>query len=118
MVLEEQRMDEIKKILLQHKGKTNAIAANKISKMLNIPEDDTVPTTRKIITKLIIDEGMPIGAFGNGYFYIETPEELADYMQFLQDKIEQTTTRKVIVYNNYVMKYGKIRPKITKLDDF
>lgn len=118
MALEEMRTEEIRKILLEHKGKANAIPANKISKILNIPEDDTVPTTRKIITKLILEEGMPIGAFGSGYFYIETPEELTDYMAFLQDKIEQTTTRKMIVYNNYVMKYGKVKSKFTKLDEY
>lgn len=118
MTLEEQRLEEIKKILLGHKGKANAIPANKISKMLKIPEDDTVPTTRRLITKLILDEGLPIGAFGKGYFYIETPKELAEYMDFIDEKILQTTNRKVIVYSNYEKKYGKISNKITKLDDY
>ncbi len=118
MALEEKRTDEIRKILLEHKGRDNAIPANKISKMLEIPEDDTVPTTRKIITKLIIEEGMPIGAFGNGYFYIETAQELAEYMDYLDQKILQTTNRKVTVYSNYEKKYGKITTKLTRLDEY
>jgi hypothetical protein len=104
--------------LLEHKGKANAIPANKISKMLNIPEDDTVSTTRGLITKLIVDEGMPIGAYGKGHFYIETAQELAEYMDYLDQKILQTTNRKAIVYSNFEKKYGKIKGKTTKLDDY
>jgi hypothetical protein len=100
MSLEEQRLDEIRKILLKHRGKENPIAANKISKLLQIPEDDTVPTTRRLITKLIVEEGMPIAAFGRGYFYIETIDELTEYMNYLDEKILQTTNRKTIVYSN------------------
>ena len=112
------RLEAIKKFLLEHKGKVNAVPANKISKMLKIPEDDTVPTTRRLITKLILEEGMPIGAYDNGYFYIETAKELAEYMEFLDAKILQTTNRKVTVYNNFEQKYGKITTKRPKLDDY
>ena len=118
MTLEEQRLESIRKIILEHTGKKNAIPANKISKVLDIPEDDTVPTTRRLITRLITEEGMPIGAFGKGYFYIETASELAEYMTYLDDKILQTTNRKAIVYSNFEKKYGKISGKITKLDDY
>jgi 3-dehydroquinate synthase class II len=118
MTLEEERLEAIKKILLEHKGKKNAIPANKISKILDIPEDDTVPTTRKLITKLITEQGMPIGAYGRGYFYIETAQELAEYMKYLDDKILQTTNRKAIVYSNYEKHYGHVTGKIKKLDDF
>ena len=118
MALEEARLEQIKNILLQHKGKANPIPANKISKTLNIPEDDTVPTTRKLITKLILDEGMPIGAYGNGYFYIETLQELTEYIDFLDQKIEQTTTRKAKVISNYENKYGKWKSKFTQLDEY
>jgi hypothetical protein len=77
-----------------------------------------VPTTRRLIAKLILDEGLPIAAFGKGYFYIETPQELSEYMDFLDEKILQTTNRKAIVYSNYEKKYGKVSIKITKLDDY
>ena len=118
MSLKTQRLEEIKKIILEHKGKNNPVTSNEIKEILGIPDNDTAGSTRAYITKLILDEGMPIGASSTGYFYIETEEELTDYMEYLQDKIEQTTSRKMFVYHNYVTKYGKIKPKTTKLDDF
>ena len=118
MSLEEQRLEQIKNILLKHKGRDNAIPANKIAKMLNIPDDDTVSTTRGLITKLILEDGMPIGACENGYFHIETQQELADYMAYLDQKIEQITTRKAKVVSNYESKYGKWKTKFTQLDEY
>lgn len=44
MSLEEQRADAIRKMIIAHKGKANPIRASKISKMLNIPENDTFAT--------------------------------------------------------------------------
>ncbi|MCL5949063.1 MAG: hypothetical protein M1490_01125 [Candidatus Bathyarchaeota archaeon] len=116
MGLEEERLDAIRTIILEHKGKNNPIRASKISHMLNIPENDTVPTTRKLITKLILNEEMPIAASGEGYFYIENQKELADYMEYLDERIRQTTNRKVKVFSNFQGKYGKA--KLSRLDDF
>ncbi len=116
--LQQQRLEEIKKILLEHHGKANPISAGKISEMLNIPHDDTVSTARALITKLILDEGMPIGAYGDGYFYIETVQELAEYVDYLDQKILQTTNRKTKIINNFENKYGKLNGKFTKIDDF
>ena len=114
--LEEQRLEAIKKIILEHKGKANAIRASAIGKALQIPENETVSHTRALITKLIMEEGMPIGAFGGGYFYIEDQKELAEYMERLQQRIHQTTTRMVTVFSNFESKYGKTNRKT--LDDF
>ena len=116
MSLEEKRLDAIRKIILEHKGKENPIRASKISIMLAIPENATVSTTRSLITKLILEEGMPIAASGEGYFYIENQKELADYMQYLEGRIHQTTNRMVTVFSNFQGKYG--RAKLTKLEDF
>lgn len=118
MSLQQKRLEEIKKIILEHKGKTNPIAANKISKLLKIPDNDTVSTTRALITKLILDEGMPIGAYGDGYFYIETAQELAEYVDYLDQKILQTTNRKTKIINNFENKYGKLGSKFSKIDDY
>lgn len=59
---------------------------------------------------------MPIAASSKGYFYIENPEELSDYMEYLQERIHQITNRMVTVFSNYQAKYGKT--KIVKFDDF
>ena len=116
MSLEEQRLNAIRKVILEHKGKANAIRASKISKMLEIPENDTFATTRGLITKLILEEGIPIAASSKGYFYIENQQELSDYMEYLQERIHQTTNRMVTVFSNFQEKFGKA--KIVKTEDF
>jgi len=113
--LEQQRLDAIRKIILEHRGKANAITSGKISKLLDIPHDDTVATTRSLITKLILEERMPIGAHRRGYFYIENQKELTDYMAYLENRIHQATTRMVTVFSNYQSKYGNAKlPKRLK----
>ena len=114
MSLEEERLREIKEMLLNHKGKANAITSGKIAVALDIPENDTVATTRSLITKLI-REGLPIGATDNGYFLIETQEELNEYIQRLNDRIYgiyDRINRLISIYNEY---YGK---SIKNLGDF
>ncbi len=115
MSLEQQRLDAVRKIILEHKGKAHPIKSSKIRKMLDIPENDTGATTRSLITKLILDEGMPIAASSKGYFYIENQKELTDYMAYLENRIHQTTTRMVTVFSNYQSRYGKARLHDLKL---
>lgn len=116
MGVQEQRLEAIRQIILKHKGKANVLPANEIGKQLDIPENDTVPTTRHLILKLILDEGMPIAATRKGYFLIETEKELAEYMEYLQQRIDQTTTRMRTVFSNYEMQYGRTKRKT--LDEF
>jgi hypothetical protein len=117
MGLQEERMDAIKKMLLEHKGKANAIRAGKIGKDLNIPQNDTMQNVRALIAKLIINEEMPIGACGNGYFIIENEQELADYVKYLQQRILQTTNRMATVVSNFEGIHGKGNRRTT-LDMF
>lgn len=117
LTLEQNRLEEIKRIILEHKGAANAISAGEISSLLNIPEDDTVSTTRGLITKLILEECVPIGASDNEYFYIETKKELGQYIDYLDQKILQTTNRKTKVITNYEMKYGRLKTGFIKIDD-
>ena len=104
MALEEHRLEEIKKILLQHKGKAKAIPSNKIAKMLEIPENDTVATTRSLITKLIKNTCLPIGSSENGYYIMETEEELNDVIRDLNGRIlgiYDRTNRLISNFNEY-----------------
>ena len=64
----------------------------------------------------ILEEGMPIAATGKGYFLIEKESELTEYMDYLQQRIDQTTTRMRTVFSNFEMKYGRTKRKT--LDQF
>jgi len=107
MSLEEQRLKEIKKIILEHKGKLSAINAREIANMLDIPDNDRFSITRGLITKLIRDEELPIGAYENGYFLIENQQELNEYMQRLNYRIIGITNRKARLISNFEKYYGK-----------
>ena len=104
MSLEEERLREIRNILLNHKGKQNAIPSSKIAKMLGIPENDTVATTRGLITKLIKNTCLPIGSSENGYYIMETEEELNEVIQDLNGRIlgiYDRTNRLISNFNEY-----------------
>ena len=107
MSLEDERLAENKKILLNHKGKANAITASTIGKALDIPENDTVATTRGLITKLIKDERLPIGATETGYFLVENEEELNEYTRDLNDRIYGIYERINRLISNFNEYYGK-----------
>lgn len=99
-------MEEIKEIILQHKGKANAIKSKTIALRIgNIEEDDTHIGTRSLITKLI-RQGMPIGACDNGYFLLETQEEVDEYGQKLNNRMLEIYDRIIRIQNNFNNYYG------------
>jgi hypothetical protein len=111
MTTEEERMEKIKEIILKHKGKANAIKSKTIAAMIGINEDDTHIGTRSLITKLV-KQGLPIGACDNGYFIMETQEEVDDYQQILNNRIDEIWERKRHIQDNFCKYHGKkIKPK-------
>jgi hypothetical protein len=116
MSLEEERLKAIREILLNHRGKADAITASTIGNALGIPENDTVSTTRKLITKLVKD-GLPIGAHDNGYFLIENEDELNEYMQRLNGRIYGIYTRMNHIITNFNNYHGKSVKHIGDFDE-
>jgi hypothetical protein len=106
MSTDEEKMEIIRGIIIQHKGKDNAIKSKAIAlKIGHIGEDDTHIGTRNLITKLI-REGMPIGACDNGYFLLETQEEVDEYGQKLNNRIFEIYDRIFRIQNNFNNYYG------------
>jgi len=103
--IEEDRLRKIKEIILQHKGKANAIKSRTIALMIGMSEDDTHIGTRSLITKLIKD-GMPIGACDNGYFLLETQQEIDDYHQILNGRMLEIYDRIIRIQNNFNVYYS------------
>jgi 5-formaminoimidazole-4-carboxamide-1-beta-D-ribofuranosyl 5'-monophosphate synthetase len=85
-------VDGIRHEIKQHHGKSDQISSRTLSEMFDIDEPESFPRTREVIRHLVLDEKMPIAAGGNGYFLIETQEELNEYVRRLagrENKIEQ-----------------------------
>ena len=98
MAQEEERIEKIEAIISKHKGKKNAITAREIARIVGIPDNDTFITTRMLIRKLIKKKQLPIGALDNGgYFLMEDPKELSDYVKTLNRRIIGITDRKARV---------------------
>lgn len=93
-------MENIREIILKHKGKDNAIKSKTIALMIGINEDATHIGTRSLITKLI-KNGMPIGACDNGYFLLETQKEVDEYHQILNGRMYEIYERAIRVQNNF-----------------
>ena len=110
MSTEAERMYQIKKILLEHKGKKNTIKSKKIALMVGIQEDATHGSTRNLITKLS-EQGLPIGACSKGYFIIETQAEVDEYRRFLNNRIQEMINRIGWLQSNFDSYYGKNKVK-------
>lgn len=72
--------EKIKKILLEHRGKENAITSKQISKAMGFPMEDTQAVSRKEIWKTAEEFGLPIISCGNkGFCIAETDEEMKEF---------------------------------------
>lgn len=98
--------ENIKDILIKHKGKENGIKAPDLAEMVDIDAGPSGINIRTKILETIKMYEMPIA--GNpavGYFYIETPEELRDYINSLDSRIKEITDRKTRIYYYYYKKH-------------
>jgi hypothetical protein len=96
-----------KDILVAHKGKENAIPAREIAQALGIKEGDTFIRTRSIIDKAIRKYKLPVAAHTyKGYFFIESEDELFEYMGSLEGRKMQIEDKKQLIFRNYQDYYG------------
>lgn len=80
--------EQIAELLKNHKGKSRAITVQRIVDTLDLGSDNglTNPVARKAIRELI-EDGMPIGSCGKGYYLLVTKEEFDEYLKNLHGRI-------------------------------
>ncbi|SIS00168.1 hypothetical protein SAMN05421858_5101 [Haladaptatus litoreus] len=84
----EKELDAVWSVLKDHVGEENAITSGEISDILGgMDELDSTPQTRKCVRALIHKRNIPIGSGHNGYWVMESEDEL-------EDTIAQLTRRK------------------------
>ena len=89
------KIEEIKNILIQHRGKSNAITSREIADKVGISgEDDTYAKTRAMILEAARRYNLPLLAYEGGYYLAETEEEFNKYMENLDSRIEGIEERK------------------------
>lgn len=86
--------EEVKDIILDHRGSDNQISSREINDQIGVDDIGSFPTTRAIIRELILEDNIPIASGGNGYFVIETEDELKDYINSLESRMLSIADRK------------------------
>jgi hypothetical protein len=102
----DQKLGQIEKILLEHKGKANAIPSNKIAELIGINEDATMSATRGLITDLLNKTDLPIGACEHGYYLIQTQAEYDDVVKKLNARAHGIFGRIAKLTVNFQKYYG------------
>lgn len=89
--------DQIREMLLEHRGSDNPIKSREISNELGIDEVESFPVTRGLIKEILKEDKIPVAGSSQGYFVIETEEELQDYLDNLDSRAMNTIQRKYLI---------------------
>lgn len=94
-------LEQIKNILLLHKGKRNPITSAEIAIEIGIVEDDTHAKTRSLILECAEKYKLPLAAYNKGYYLISNQQEYDEYMANLDLRSAGIEERKRIITKNY-----------------
>ena len=89
--------EAIKELILEHKGADNPITSREINEEFDLDNIGSFPSTRALVRELVLEEGIPIAGSSQGYFVIETEEELQDYKDNLESRIMNITERRYAI---------------------
>ncbi|MDS0261893.1 hypothetical protein NDI56_21030 [Haloarcula sp. S1CR25-12] len=84
----------VKEMLLEHRGADSPISSREISERLEENEVGSFPKTRMMIREIMLEDQIPIASSNNGYYVIESEEELQDYIDQLENRILGISERK------------------------
>ena len=87
-------MEKIRDILLEHKGKRNAITSKSISAIMGYPKEDTQSVSRSKIEECQEIFGLPLVSCSRGYYIAETDEEMYEYNENIDKRITGMNQRR------------------------
>ena len=94
--------EKIKDILLEHRGKKNAITSKQISKSMGFPMEDTQAVSRKEIWKTAEEYGLPVISCGNkGFCLAETDEEMKEFNDNRDKRVAGIRKTQELANKNY-----------------
>ncbi len=107
---EEALVDAVADLMRKHRGRSNAIKSAEIAHRFGIPDNDTTRQTRHIIKRAMEKHGLPIGGLSNGYFVVENRQELAECALDLQNRIDRTEERLILLKRTFEAAHGGAGP--------
>lgn len=93
--------EKIKDILMEHRGRKNAIAAKRISEAMGFPMEDTQSVSRQAIWDTAEEYGLPLISCNKGYFIAQTDEEMEDYNANYEKRISGMRKTQKMANENY-----------------
>lgn len=84
-------------ILEEHRGKDNAISSREINERIDADNVGSFPRTREIVREILERELLPIASGNDGYYVIETREELEEEIESINRRIGNIAERRVHV---------------------
>ena len=97
----DRRNKEIKEILEKNRGKNNQISAGEIGRRIGIDEDATHVQVRGLILQTIQQYKLPVAGGNRGYYLISNREELDEYFNSIDSRIQEMEKRKDLVQNAF-----------------
>lgn len=102
--------ERVEELILDHRGAEDPISSREINEEIDVDSIGSFPGTREIIRELVLEDRIPIAATNQGYFVIETEDELAAYVENLEDRILGISERKFAIRRAAHDWEGEIRP--------
>lgn len=93
--------EQIKEILLSHREKNNPIPDRCISEKIGLPMEDTQSRTRRMIWDTAEKYSLPVISCNKGYFIVQTDEEMKDYNDNYDKRINGMKETQRIANENY-----------------
>lgn len=100
-------LKRIKEIMLKYIGNGNPINAGEIAKQVGLKEEDTHVEPRKYIYEMMKKYKIPVAGGSRGYFIIENGQDLQNYFDSIDGRIEEMQNRKrtvQAVFNSFYKK--------------
>jgi hypothetical protein len=89
--------ERVKELLLAHRGADNPITSREINDEIDEDTVGSFPETRMLVRDIIVEDGIPIASSNDGYYVVETEQELFEYIDNLDSRILSIADRKAAV---------------------
>lgn len=110
MPSDEEVKDQIEEIIRNHQGADDTVTSREINEELGLDNIGSFPSTRAVIRELVLEDKVPIAATTNGYFLIKTEDELASYIENLEQRMLSIADRKYAIRRAAADWDGHIEP--------
>ena len=84
----------VREMLLEHWGKDDPITSREINDVIEVDNVGSFPTTRKIVRNRLFEDGLPVASSNNGYYLIETQEELEGELESINGRVTKMLQRR------------------------